>query len=354
MELEELRKKIDAVDGEILDRLNRRAELVKKVGHLKARTGQDYYIPHREKKILAAMVQRNRGPLSAGAVQSIYREILNACRSLESKLKVAFFGPEATFTHQAALKNFGAAAEYIPVRSIADVFTEVEKNRADYGVVPIENSTEGVVNYTLDMFIESDLVICAEIRMPIELCLLSQTGNRKDVKKIVSFAQPLAQCRQWLEKNLPGVPLAEVSSTADAAKRAVQDRHVAAVASGAAAILYNLEVVVKGIEDNRENCTRFLVIGRRPAQASGHDKTSVLFSVKDKVGALHDMLLSFKHYNINLTKIESRPTKKKAWEYIFFVDFLGHISDRKVEQALARLAKNCIFMKVLGSYPMAD
>jgi chorismate mutase/prephenate dehydratase len=354
MELDELRKKIDAVDGEILSRLNRRADLVKKVGKLKQKTGQDYYIPHREKNILSNLVKSNCGPLPADAVESIYREILNACRSLESKLKVAFFGPAATFTHQAALKNFGVAAEYIPVRSIADVFTEVEKNRADYGVVPIENSTEGVVNHTLDMFIDSELVICAEISMPIELYLLSRSGNRKDVKKIVSFSQPLAQCREWLEKNLPGVPIAEVSSTAEAAKRAAQDRNVAAVASRAAAILYHLAVVAKGIEDSRENYTRFLVIGRRPAQMSGQDKTSVMFSIKDKVGALHDMLMSFKHFGINLTKIESRPTKKKAWEYIFFVDILGHVADRTVEKALAQLAKNCVFLKVLGSYPRAE
>ncbi|MHB9154748.1 MAG: prephenate dehydratase [Endomicrobiales bacterium] len=354
MELEKLRSRIDEVDRRMLALLNRRASLARQVGKLKARAGQDFYIPHREKKIVSGLLKENRGPLSALALESIYREILNACRSLESRLKISYFGPEATFTHQAALKNFGTSAEYLPVKSITDVFSEVEKNRADYGVVPIENSTEGVVNHTLDMFIESDLVICAEISMEIELCLLSQSGDRKAVKKIYSHSQPLAQSRKWLEENLPGVPVIEMSSTSQAAKRAAREKNAAAVASKAASVLYHLAVAARGIEDSRENYTRFLVIGRNPALMSGQDKTSVMFSIKDRVGALQGMLMPFKKHKINLTKIESRPTKKKAWEYIFFIDFLGHVSEPRVQKALERLSRNCFFLKVLGSYPRAE
>jgi chorismate mutase/prephenate dehydratase len=307
-----------------------------------------------EKKIISRVIKNNPGPLSSAALESVYREVLNACRSLESRLTVAYFGPEATFTHQAALKNFGSLASYVPFKSIADVFTEVEKHRVDYGVVPIENSTEGVVNHTLDMFIEADLVICAEISMPIEQCLLSRSGDKKTIRKVYSHPHALPQCRNWLEANLPGVAVIEISSTAEAAKKAAGEPSAAAIASRAAATLYNLEIVARGIEDNRENYTRFLVIGRNPAERSGQDKTSVLFSIKDKVGALHDILMSFKSCGINLTKIESRPTKKRAWEYIFFVDFLGHISETKVQTALRQLARHSVFVKVLGSYPRAD
>lgn len=356
MEIDDWRKKIDELDRHILESLNKRASLAKEIGHLKNKTGKDFYIPHREKNVITNIINHNKGKLLANsAVEAIYREILNACRSLETRLKVAFFGPEATFTHQAALKNFGAATDYIPVKSIGDVFTEVERMRADYGVVPVENSTEGVVNHTLDMFIESDLVICAEINMQIEECLLSKCSKISDVKRIYSHFQPLAQSRNWLEQNLPGVPVVEMtSSTSEAAKIAAREKGSAAIASRVAANMYKLDILASGIEDNRENFTRFLVIGRSPADVSGHDKTSIMFSIKDKVGALHDMLNSFKKEKINLTKIESRPTKKKAWEYIFFIDFIGHISEPKVQRALKQLEKNCMFLKVLGSYPRAE
>jgi len=354
MELDKIRKQIDELDKDILDLLNRRASLAKEIGKIKVSSGKEIYIPHREKRIILELLRRNKGPLSSSAVSSIYREIFNVSRSLESKIKVAYFGPEGTFTHQATLRNFGSASDYLPVKSIGDVFTEVEKDRANYGVVPIENSTEGVVNHTLDMFIESDLVICSEISMQIEECLLSVSGRKKDVKKIYSFPNPLAQCRNWLEANMPMVPLIEVSSTSEAARRAAKDKDAAAIASEAAAALYGLEIVEKGIEDAKENYTRFLVIGKNQAGASGKDKTSILFSVKDKVGVLHDMLVPFKKYKINLTKIESRPTKKRAWEYVFFIDFLGHVSEPRIKKALAELSNHCLFMKILGSYPRAE
>jgi len=354
MKIEKLRKKIDGVDRHLLTLLNQRATLVNQVGVLKARSGQDFYIPHREKRIITGLLKENPGLLPGSSVESIFREILSACRALESRIKVAYFGPEATFTHQAALKHFGSGAVYVPVKSIADVFTEVEKNRAGYGVVPIENSTEGVVNHTLDMFIESDLVICAEISMPIEECLLSRGGTLKGIRRVYSHPQPLAQCRNWLEKNLNGIPVMEVASTSEAARRAVREKGAAAVASKVAAVLYGLEVVAQGIEDNKENQTRFLVIGKNVSELSGQDKTSIMFSIKDRMGALYDMLAAFKRHRINLTKIESRPTKRRAWEYIFFVDFLGHLSEKNVQQALGQLEKNCLFLKVLGSYPRAE
>ncbi len=235
MEIESLRKKIDEIDSKTLELLNSRAKLVVEVGKIKIKSGlRNFYIPHREKQIISGLVKRCKGPLGPESVDAIYREIINACRSLESKLKVAYFGPAGTFTHLAAMKNFGSSGDYVPVKSIADVFTEVEKGRAGYGVVPIENSTEGVVNHTLDMFFESDLVICSEINMQIEECLLSKTGNKKDIKKVYSHYQPLAQCRNWLEENLPGVPVVEVSSTAAASKRAATEKGAAAIGSRAA------------------------------------------------------------------------------------------------------------------------
>ncbi|MBN1822954.1 MAG: prephenate dehydratase [Endomicrobiales bacterium] len=354
MDINELRKKIDGIDVKTLELLNERAGLAKKIGGIKSKSGKDFYSPGREKKVISDAVKRNAGPLPQSAVESIWREIVNACRSLESRLRIAYLGPEATFTHLAAIKNFGISADFVDVKSIADVFAEVERGRADFGVVPIENSTEGVINHTLDMFIESDLQICSELNMQIELCLISKSGKKSAIKKIYSHPQPLAQCRNWLEENLAGVPITEVSSTSVASKRAASEKNAAAIASSAAAVLYRLEVVEKGIEDSKENYTRFLIIGKNPAQASGEDKTSVMFSIKDKVGALHDILTSFKENGINLTKIESRPTKKKAWEYIFFVDFIGHVSDPGVQKALEKVKENCVFLKVLGSFPKAE
>ncbi len=354
MKIDQIRKQIDALDAKVLEALNNRASLAKKIGAIKNKNSQVSYVPHREKQIITGLVARNKGPLTPLAIETIYREILNTCRSLESKIRIAYFGPEATFTHQAALKNFGGGAQYLPAKTITDVFVEVEKGRADFGVVPIENSTEGMVSHTHDMFIESDLVICSEISMQIEECLLSKTGNKKDIKTVVSFYQPLAQCRNWLEENLPGVQIKEMASTADAARYAAQNKNAAAIASSAAAGIYGLEIVERGIEDSKENYTRFLVIGKTPAQRSGHDKTSILFSLKDRVGALHDVLTLFKKHKINMTRIESRPTKKKVWQYVFFVDFLGHLSDTNIKGLLKKLNDSCPLVKVLGSYPKAD
>ena len=354
MEINVLRKKIDFVDRRILELLNLRANAANGIGHLKKKNRDHFYAPDREKKVLNSILKRNAGPLSNIAIENIYREILSSCRALEKKLTISYLGPEATFTHQAAIKNFGSSVSYLPVKTIADIFTEVEKDRADYGVVPIENSTEGMINHTLDMFIDSDLSICAEIGLKIEQCLLSKPGDIGKVKRIYSFTPPLAQCRNWIEENLPGKQVVEVSSTAEAARSASRDGSGAAIASSVAAEKYGLKIISQGIEDIRENYTRFLVIGKSESGISGEDKTSILVSIKDKVGALHDMLVAFKKYGVNLTKIESRPTKKKAWEYIFFIDFIGHISDKKVQNVLNGIKKSCSYIKVLGSYPRAE
>ena len=354
MNLKKLRKQIDLSDDKILDMLNKRARIAKQIGKLKSENGNSIYSPDREKIIISRLALKSKGPLKKAYIEPIFREIVNACRSLERPMQVAYLGPEATFTHQAAIKNFGTANHFIPVKSIADVFTEVEKDRADYGIVPVENTTEGMVNHTLDMFIESDLVICAELSMPIEHCLLSRGKSTKGVKKIFSHWQVLAQCRNWLEENLPGVPTKEVLSTAQASKLTCAEKGTAAIASNAASVLYKLNIIEKGIEDNKENYTRFLVVGKTASKKSGHDKTSIMFSVKDRVGALHDMLIPFKKRKISLTKIESRPTKKKAWEYIFFIDFLGHINDKEVQEAISELSGSCPFVKILGSYPKYD
>lgn len=350
MELKKLRNQVDVLDSKILQLLNQRAELVKKIGKIKSLRNKQFYAPEREKEILSRIMKNNQGPLPTEAAKEIFSEILHACRSLEKKLKIAYLGPEATFTHQAAIKNFGKSADYISTKSISDVFAEVEKGRADYGVVPIENSTEGVINYTLDMFIESDLKICAETLLEISHYLLSKTGDLKKIKRIYSHLQAFAQCRNWLEDHLPNAELVETASTASAAQKVKKEPNAGAIASDLAAELYGLRIVASRIEDRSDNFTRFLVISKNFPPPSGRDKTSILFSIKDRVGALHDMLVPFKKHRINLTKIESRPTKKKAWEYIFFVDFVGHIVEDKVKKALAELEEQCLYLKILGSY----
>lgn len=354
MSIENLRKEIDKIDLEILKLLNKRAKIVLEIGKIKQKTPSivSFYSPEREKKLISKLKQHTT-ILPKTAIENIFTEILHASRDLQKKLKITYLGPEATFTHLAALKTFGKYAEYLPLKNTADVFIEVEKGRSDYGVVPIENSTEGVINYTLDMFIESNLLICGEVNIPIEHCLLA-TSTSAHIKKIYSHPQAFAQTRNWIESNFSHVELVEVSSTAEAAKMAQKDKNSAAIASEAAASIYNLKILAKNIEDIKENYTRFLIIGKSIAKKSGSDKTSIMLSIKDRVGALYDILKPFKENNINLTSIESRPTKKKAWEYVFFIDFIGHVDDKNVKKVLRRLEKLCVFVKVLGSYPKAE
>jgi chorismate mutase/prephenate dehydratase len=351
MDLDDLRKRIDAIDQQILDLLNQRAAVVQQVGQVKLREGLDFHAPQREEEILERLTQKNAGPFPASAIRSVYREVISACRALEHPLRVAYLGPKATFTHLACLKRFGDAAEFLPARSIRDVFQEVEKGKVEYGVVPIENSTEGVVSHTLDMFVDSDVKICGEILLEVSHHLLSRSGEKGAIERIYSHPHAIAQSRRWLEANLPHTPLLEVASTAAAAETASRDEGAAAIASELAARLYGLKVISARIEDAANNFTRFLIVGRNGAPPSAHDKTSILFSIKDRIGALYGMLEPFAEGGINLTKIESRPSKTKVWEYLFYVDFEGHGEDPAVQQALARLADECLFLKVLGSYP---
>ena len=287
-------------------------------------------------------------------MRAIYREIISASRALEKPLRVAYLGPEATFTHIAAREQFGSQVTFVPVETIPQVFAEVEQRHADYGVVPVENSTEGVVGTTLDMFIESPLSVLSELSLAVHHCLLSRGGLFKQVKRVLSHPQSLAQCRQWLTTHLPGVPVEETLSNARAAEVAAQDRAVAAIAGRLAAERYGLKIVAEDIQDQAANFTRFVVIGqpRNNSLSSGHDKTSILFSVKDKVGVLYRMLRPFAENRINLMRIESRPLKGRPWEYLFFLDVEGHLHEERINRAVQELAKGCLFVKVLGSYPV--
>jgi chorismate mutase/prephenate dehydratase len=353
MNIPEARKAIDALDARIVKLLNDRIRLVQEIGRLKRKSGEEIYAPHRERAVLDRICQLNRGPMTNESLRSIYREVMSGALAMEKPMTIAYLGPEATFTHQAALQRFGKSLRYEPLRTITDVFSEVTKRRADFGVVPIENSTEGVVTHTLDMFFDSDLKIVAQIVLPVQHCLLGH-GRRDQIRKLYVHPQSLAQCRGWLEKNLPAVEVVETSSNARSAELAAKEKPAGAIAGLLAAEKYKLPVLEHDIQDNAGNATRFLVLGRDCGQPSGHDRTSLMFCVADKPGALHSSLAPFRRYQINMTKIESRPSKRKAWEYFFFVDVDGHVNDPKVAKALTQLAEHCVFVKVLGSYPNAE
>jgi len=338
------------VDSQILKSLNKRTELTVDVGRLKAKKGISPYVPEREREVYEKMVRKNIGPITDASLKAIYREIMSGALSLMKQLKVAYLGPPYTFTHIASLKKFGSSIQYEPCDSITDCFTEVEKGRCDYAVVPIENSTEGVINHTLDMFIDSDMVICSEVYLNISHNLLAKC-KKSQIKRIYSNPQVFGQCRLWLERNLPTAEFIEVSSTTRAAEIASRTKNAACIASSLAGEMYKLRNLARSIQDSAHNVTRFLVIGRTITNPTGRDKTSILFTVKDRVGALHDILVPFKRSKVNLTKIESRPSKKRAWKYYFFVDMEGHLENPRVKKALNGLEKGCTFFKVLGSYP---
>ena len=354
MSLKKLRVSIDSIDSKILKLLNERAKVTLRVGGIKSKRNESIYVPERESEVYKKLAQNNDGPLPNAALEAIYREIMSSALGLEKRIKIAYLGPEFTFTHLASMKKFGSSVEYLSCGTITSVFDEVEKTRADYGIVPIENSVEGAVNHTLDMFIDSDLVICSEIYLEISHSLLSREPDIKKIKKVYSKDQVFGQCRLWLEDHLPNVVLTEVASTAKSAEIASKEKGSACIASELAAAKYHLKDLYDSIEDNAHNVTRFLVIGRTQAKQTKKDKTSVMFSLKDRVGALHDILMPFKKYRINLTKIESRPSKVKAWKYYFFVDMEGHHLDKKLSRALSKLKKNTTYLKILGSYPAAE
>jgi len=357
MSLDKVRKKIDAIDAKVLALLNSRAGASKEIGKLKKIEGQGIYAPHREKQVLDRLKSLNKGPMTPEAIEAIYREIMSFSISLEKKVKIAYLGPPVTYTHQAAQKKFGSSVDYEACTTITDVFTEVEQGRADYGVVPVENSTEGAVNHTLDMFIDSKLRIYGEIFLPIHHYLLSKAASVKDVVQVYSKDQVFGQCRFWIEAHLRNVDLLPTNSTAEAAQIVANDTNqagLACIASKIAAEVYGLKVLASSIEDSSNNTTRFLIMSQSEAKPTSADKTSIVFEMKDRPGALHDILVPFKKAKINLTKIESRPSKKKAWSYFFFVDCEGHHDAPKIQKALASLEKHCTFFKVLGSYPKAE
>ncbi|MCX5710955.1 MAG: prephenate dehydratase [Candidatus Omnitrophica bacterium] len=353
MSLNRLRKEIDNIDKKITQMLNLRAKVIIRVGKLKQKNGSSVYSPEREREVLKKIMRENKGPLGKSAIEAIYREIMSSSLSLEKPLKIVYMGPQASFSHLAALKKFGSQVGYVACDNIGDVFLEVERGAADYGVVPIENSIEGAISYTLDMFMDSDLRICSQLMLDVSHNLLSN-GAKDKIKRVYSNPNVLGQCRIWLQENLPGVDLIEVTSTTRAAQIARREKNSACIASVLAAAVYKLKIIAKDIEDSPHNITRFLVIGRTLAKQTGRDKTSILFSIKDSVGALHDMLVPFKKCGINLTKIESRPSKKKAWDYYFFMDLEGHQDSPKVKKALAELESKCKFLKILGSYPIGE
>ena len=348
-----LRNKIDGIDTAVLELLNKRASLTLSIGQIKAKSSKPVFSPVRESDIYSKLLKSNRGPMKKESVKAIYSEIMSASLALQDGLKIAFLGPKATFTHIAALKKFGKSLNYIECASIADVFTEVERQRANYGVVPIENSTEGAVNHTLDMFVDSDLKICSEVYLPIEHNLMVKGNTGRVVKNVYSRYEVFAQCRVWLEKNLPCAKLVPCASTTEAAMAVANGKADSAIASGLAAETYRLNIKARSIEDSAHNITRFLVIGKQDIRHTGNDKTSILFSMNDKAGALHDVLSPFKKNRVNLTKIESRPSKKRAWKYYFFVDMQGHLMDKKIANSINQLRRYTSFLKILGSYPAA-
>jgi chorismate mutase/prephenate dehydratase len=356
-DIEKLREEIDRIDEEILRLLSERARIARKIGEIKKRRGLEVHVPERERAIFEKVLRINREKFGeefpSEALIHIYREIISACLSLEKPLKIAYLGPKATFTHQAALEFFGFSAQYVPCTTIRDVFVEVESQRCDYGVVPVENTIEGVVNYTLDMFLESDLKISGEVVIPISLHLLSASESLQDVRKVYSHKVAIGQCRLWLEKNLPRAQIIETESTAKACEIALEEEGSGAIASEVASYTYHLNILARNIQESADNYTRFLVISRRDMGPTGKDKTSLIFAVRDEPGALYKALEAFYREGVNLTKIESRPSRRRAWDYVFFIDLEGHKEDPRVKRALRELEGRTLMVKILGSYPRA-
>ncbi|MCY3022478.1 MAG: prephenate dehydratase [Planctomycetota bacterium] len=352
-DLQTLRRTIDVLDAQIVRLINQRAACARRIGVIKARAGIKPYTPSREIEVYRRVAARNAGPLPNEAFRAIYREIMSATIALERPTRVAYFGQPGTFAHLAAHTKFGSSVEYIPAHDIRDVFLAVSRGRADYGVVPIENSTEGGVNQSIDMFGDTRLKIASEIYLPIHHHLLSKSPVGS-VRVVYSHPQPFAQCRNWLIGNLRHAERREVGSTAAAAELAAKDPRAAAIAGSLAADIYKVPIVASHIEDSPDNITRFIVIAERMSERTGKDKTSLLLSARDEPGALLHLLRPFQSHGINLTRIESRPSKRRAWEYNFFIDLEGHVEDSQVQAALRDLDGQVKHMEVLGSYPAAD
>jgi chorismate mutase/prephenate dehydratase len=353
--LKQIRQRIDELDETIQTLINERAACAKEVAEVKLDVVDkaDFYRPEREAEVLRNILARNTGPLSNEEMARLFREIMSACLALEQRMNIAFLGPEGTFTQAAALKHFGHSVATVPLGAIDEVFREVESGNVHYGVVPIENSTEGMVNHTLDMFIGSPLRICGEVELRIHHHLLGNMEDISQIKRVYSHQQSLAQCREWLDANLRGIELNVVRSNAEAARLAKMEPDTAAIAGEMAAQIYDLKLLARNIEDEPDNTTRFLVIGRSDTQPSGNDKTSLLLSTKNVPGALYRLLATFSRNDISMTRIESRPSRRGMWDYVFFVDIEGHAQDKKIKDALQELEHEAAMVKILGSYPKA-
>ncbi len=350
-ELQRLRKEIDQLDEEVLQRLNERARLAHRIGALKQ--GAAVYRPEREAQVLRRIADLNQGPLEDAVVTRIFREVMSACLALEQPLKIAYFGPAGTFTETAARKQFGSAPDFFPLNTIDEVFRTVEAGNADYGVVPVENSTEGAVGRTLDLLLATPLKICGESNLRIHQNLLSKASDVAQVKRLYSHTQSLGQCHEWLNRNLPQLPRVPVASNAEGARLAAEDAESCCIAGEAAAELYGLNFLARNIEDDPNNTTRFLVLGRQDVGPSGEDKTSLVCSAQNRPGAVHSLLAPLAECGVSMTKFESRPSRTGMWEYVFYIDVEGHQADPAVARALEGLRAKAAFVKVLGSYPRA-
>jgi chorismate mutase/prephenate dehydratase len=353
-ELAEARAAIDALDRQIVQLFNERARLAQRIGALKADRGAGVFAPDREQVVLANVLAASAGPLQPEHLRAIYRELLSAMRALEGRERVGYLGPAATFTHQAALERFGAAAEYVPLPSIPDTFLETARGHVHYGVVPVENSTEGPVHETLDAFVDSELKIISEITLPIHHQLVARC-SRDEVRTVFTNPVALGQCRRWLATHLPGREIVQVVSTARAAAQAAETPASAAIAPRLAAEVYGLDIVAADIEDFAQNYTRFYVLARElTGQPTGDDKTALLFSIRDRVGALRDVVEQFANAGVNLSSIQSRPSRRRAWDYVFFVELQGHAADPRLQEVLRAVEQHCVFLKVLGAWPRAE
>jgi chorismate mutase/prephenate dehydratase len=354
-QLQRIRERIDAIDEQIQDLLNQRAAAAQEVAKVKRASDPDavFYRPEREAQVLRAVKERNQGPLGGEEMARLFREIMSACLALEQPLSIAFLGPEGTFTQTAALKHFGHSVRTQPMAAIPDVFQEVETGNCDYGVVPVENSTEGVVSHTLDMFLKSPLKICGEVTLRIHHNVLGTTADLGKITKVYSHQQSLAQCRGWLDRHLPNAERVAVGSNAEAARLAKQQADSAAIASETAAEIYGLQILAPNIEDEAGNTTRFLVVGKQEVPPSGVDKTSLLITTKNEAGGLHRLLSPLAEHGISMSRIESRPSRRAMWDYVFFIDIDGHIQEPRVAEALGVLERAAGMFRNLGSYPKA-
>lgn len=349
-QLKQIRKRIDALDDRLVKLLSARARLAQRIGRLKQGAA---YRPEREAQVLRRMLAANRGPLAPGALARVYTEIMSACRALEDEMTVAYLGPQGTFSQEAVTKHFGGGAATVPCGSIDEVFRQAETGAVGYGVVPVENSTEGAIGRTLDLLLSTPARVCGEVMLPVRQCLMGRAKQARDIRKVYSHAQSLAQCQQWLARHLPQAQRVAVVSNAEAARLAGRERGAAAIGPKSAAALYRLNLIARNIEDEARNMTRFLVLAAHDAAPSGADKTSLVMSTRNVPGAMHDLLAPLAANQVSMTRLESRPSRTGMWEYVFYVDIQGHQQDANVARSLAELKQKASFLKILGSYPAA-